>query len=351
MNKKVLLGMSGGVDSSTSAYILKDMGYDVEGVTLELYPGSSCCNLSTYLDAKKVCSKLGIPHTIVDLKKEFQEYVVDDFFDKYRNCKTPNPCVECNKYLKFGIMWKKAVELGCDYVSTGHYAKVEYSEEYKRFVLKKSKNIKKDQTYFLYDIPKDVLEHVIFPLGDFEDKEDVRALAREKELPTYSRPDSEDLCFVPDGDYKKFLEEHGNFKKKKGNIVLKSTGEILGEHEGLYNYTVGQRKGMGIAYSEPLFVIGFDIAKNELLVGTKDELLTKEFLVENYNLLLVDEIKEPIKVNVKTRYTQKEYPATIEMTDNNKIKVTFDEPQINITPGQSAVFYIGDIVLGGGKIV
>ncbi len=341
---KVLLGMSGGVDSAVSAILLQEQGYEVYGVTLKLW------GQEKVEDAEKICKKLGIEHYNIDAKKEFKEYVIDDFICKYKINQTPNPCIECNKYLKFGSMYELAQKMGIEYLATGHYAKMEYSEKYGRYVIKKAKNLVKDQSYVLYNMPKNLLGKVIFPLGEIESKEKIREIARNYNLQVANKPDSEDICFIPDGDYKKFLEENSDIQPKNGKII-NTKGEVLGEHQGLYRYTIGQRKGLGIAYSEPLYVIGFNTDKNELVVGIENELYKSEMLVNNLNLLLIDEIPNSIKVLVKTRYSAKEYPATIKMIEKDTIKVKFDNPVARITPGQSAVFYIEDMVLGGGKIV
>ncbi len=347
-NKKVLLGMSGGVDSSVSALLLKEQGYEVIGATLELFAGSSCCNINTYIDAKNVCKSIGIPHFTYDYKKEFKKNVIDDFIECYANCRTPNPCIECNKYMKFGFMYEKAKELGCEYIATGHYARTEYSEKYKRWTIAKSEAGKKDQSYVLWSIPKEIIEHLVFPLANFKSKDEIRKIAKEHDLKVASKPDSEDICFIPDGNYKKFLENNSNIKPKQGNIV-NSKGEILGKHTGLYNYTIGQRKGLGISNPVPLFVLGFNPIKNEVIVGEENELYQKEVLVSDINLLLVDEINDWIEVDVKTRYSSKYAKAKIKQ-EKEKIRIIFDEPQRAITPGQSAVFYEGDLILGGGKI-
>ena len=345
--------MSGGVDSSVSALLLKKQGYEVIGITLKLWDSkeeeSTCCGFEATNDAKRVCDDLGIAHYTINNMKEFQEYVINDFINCYKNTRTPNPCIECNKYLKFGTMFELAKQLGADYIATGHYAKTEYSDKYGRVVLKKSSSVKKDQSYVLYSIKKDVLEHVLFPLESFESKEEIRKIAKDNNLKVANKPDSEDICFIPDGDYKRFLEDNSNISPKLGNIVDKA-GNILGKHEGLYRYTIGQRKGLGISHPTPLFVLGFNKEKNELIVGEHEELFKNEIIVKEVNFLAIDEIKEPIKVNTKIRYSSKEVSSTVYKIDENTVRIVFDELVRGATPGQSAVFYDGDIVVGGGKI-
>lgn len=341
--KRVLIGMSGGVDSSACAIILKNKGYDVIGATMQLWDNTDVNSN----DAKSICDKLNVKHYTIDFKEQFKNCVIRNFIEQYMSCKTPNPCVQCNKYLKFNAMYNKAKELGCDYLATGHYAKIEYSNEYKRYVLKKATNRSKDQSYVLYNIPTHLLEYIIFPLQDIESKEETRKLVKEYNLNIATKADSQDICFIPDGNYKNFLENN-NVKANEGNIIYHD--KIIGKHTGLYKYTIGQRKGLGISNETPLYVIGFNGDKNELIVGDEKDLYVKSFKVKDYNLLLIDDIEKPMKVNVKTRYKSKEYEAIIKK-DNDLIDVEFVEPQKGITPGQSAVFYIDDIVLGGGIII
>lgn len=346
-NKKVLLGMSGGVDSSVSAIMLLKQGYEVAGATMKLNDTEN--TEKSIQDAKGVCDKLNIPHYVFDLKNEFKCKVINKFIDEYKNAKTPNPCVECNKYLKFGFFYEKAKELGCKYIATGHYAKIEYSERYNRYVLKKSNEIQKDQTYFLYGIPKKVIEQIIFPLQDFNKKEDIRKIAIDNKLEVAEKKESQEICFIPNDDYKTFLQDN-KIKQKSGNIVLK-TGEVLGKHDGLINYTIGQRKGLGIAYKEPLYIIELNQEKNEVIVGNEKELYSKTLIARELNWLAFDELKQNIECYAKIRYRAKEAKAIVKPQDNGTVEVEFNEPQRAITRGQAIVFYDEDgILLGGGKI-
>ena len=348
MKEKVLLGMSGGVDSSVSAILLKKAGYEVIGCTMNLLDEP---NKEAIRDAKKVCEKLGIEHHVFDCRKEFRCHVIDTFISEYENARTPNPCVECNQYLKFDTFYDKAKELGCQYIATGHYAKKEYSEKYKQYVLRKSNEEKKDQTYFLYTIPREKVEYILFPLQDNVSKEDTRALAEEYGLEIASKKDSQEICFIKDDDYQRFLKEHMQKQPQKGKIVL-TTGEILGTHNGLINYTIGQRKGLGISYKEPLYVVKLDIKNNQVVVGTETELYNNQLEAMNVNWIVnvENQLEEGLECFVKIRYRAKEAKAKV-VKENGIIKVIFKEPQRAITQGQSVVFYDEEgIVLGGGKI-
>lgn len=350
MAKRVLLGMSGGVDSSVSAVLLKQAGYEVVGATMKL------CNLpkeeqeKTIEDAKKVCEILEIPHYVFDLREEFHKKVISEFIKSYQNALTPNPCIECNKELKFKAFYQKAVELGCEKIATGHYAKIEKNENYQQYVLKRSKASQKDQTYFLYQIEKEMLSNVLFPLCDFTDKEEVRKVAKQYGLPVASKSDSQEICFIPDNDYATFILKNSKQKQENGDIVTK-TGKILGKHKGLLYYTVGQRKGLGISYQAPLYVLALDKEKNKVIVGTEKELYQKEVWIQNLNFLLPIDVTKPVAVMAKVRYRAKEAKAILQKTGADEAKLIFEEPQRAITPGQSVVCYIDDIVLGGGKII
>ena len=389
MNKKVLLGMSGGVDSSVSAILLKQQGYEVIGATMRLWEAPIAKennNLKNEVnilqneapekvsdainDAKKVCENLGIEHHVIDLRDEFKEKVIDNFICTYMCAKTPNPCVECNKFMKFKAFYEFAQKLGCEYIATGHYAKIEYSEEYNQYVLKKANAQGKDQSYFLYGIDKEILPHILFPLADFEDKEDIRKIAEENGLEVARKKDSQEVCFIPDNDYIGFIKnnkeiaqsklkntkrlkanspENNNSFDKVGNIVLQN-GEILGKHNGLINYTVGQRKGLGISYKEPLYVLKLNKEKNEVIVGIEKDLYSLELEANELNFLLDIDLSKEVEIEAKVRYRSLPAKAILKV-ENGTAKVKFLNPQRAITPGQSVVFYLNNVVLGGGKIL
>ena len=354
--KRVLLGMSGGVDSSVAAIILLENGYEVIGATMKLWDPeneneqSKCCGDDNILDAKRVCDTLGIPHYTLNLKKEFQKCVIDNFIEEYSNAMTPNPCIECNKHLKFNYFFRKAMELECDYIATGHYAKTEYSEKYNQYVLKKSNAGKKDQSYVLYNIPREIIDKVLFPLGNFENKDQIREIAKKHGLLTAKKPDSQEICFIPDDDYAGFLFRSGKVKSEPGKIVNKE-GKILGTHKGLIHYTIGQRKGLGISYKTPLYVIDLDSKNNRLIVGEEKDIYSKKLYAKDLNYTVDIDTTKPIEIQAKIRYSAKEGTAILYPEENGIAKVEFDKPQRAITRGQSVVFYIDDILIGGGKII
>lgn len=340
--KRVLLGMSGGVDSSVSALLLQKMGYEVVGATMILFEDSNievgCLSNSAALDAKKVCAKLNIEHHVINLKDDFKNYVINNFIDSYKKGLTPNPCVECNKYLKFGKLYEEAIKLNCDYIATGHYASIRDGK------LVKSKEEHKDQTYFLYGIKKEILDKIIFPLADFSSKEEIRKIAEENDLIVARKKDSQEICFIPNDDYKSYLKNN-NVKNNPGNFIL--DGEIIGKHEGITNYTIGQRKGLGISYKEPLYVVSINTDTNEVILGREKDLYSDKLIAKKVNIL-VDELPE--KVSAKIRYRAIPTEAKLNKIDNDTYEVIFDKSVKSITKGQSVVFYDNDICLGGGII-
>ncbi len=357
MNKKVLVGMSGGVDSSVAACLLLEQEYEVAGATLHLYNNEdagiskarTCCSLADVEDARSVAEHLGIEHYVFNFGPEFRHEVIGRFARGYECGETPNPCIDCNKYIKFGKMLDRAKLLGFDAVATGHYARVEHDEKAGRWLLKKAADASKDQTYVLYTLTQEQLAHTLFPLGGFL-KPEVRSIAEKHGFVNARKPDSEDICFVPDGDYAAFLENVMKFDSKPGNFV-DANGNVIGQHKGLFHYTIGQRKGIGISFESPKYVVKKDCANNTVVLGDSKDLYSSTFYVGNVNFIALDHLDKPVEAGVKVRYSQSEAQAVIYPIENGKVKVCFRSPQRAVTPGQSAVFYRGDTVLGGGKIL
>lgn len=333
--KRVLLGMSGGVDSSVAAYLLQEKGYEVIGVTMSLFPKENDTSIS---DAKKVCEKLGIEHHVVDYQDFFQKNIIANFINSYKEGHTPNPCVLCNKKIKFGLLWQKAQELNCDYIATGHYASQKDGQIYRT-------NSPKDQSYFLYGIDKSVLKHIIFPLAKYIDKSEIRELAENIGITTAHKKDSQDICFIPDGKYANFLEKNLDKLPNKGNFIL--NGQIIGQHKGIIYYTIGQRKGLGISYERPLYVTSIDVYNNEVILGDEKDLYSNTVYVTDSNFQ-IDDI--PSTCEAKIRYKSQLTSCQIEIIDTNNFKVTFQNPVKSVTPGQSLVLYKDDLLIGGGII-
>lgn len=354
MNKKALIAMSGGVDSSIAAYMIKQQGYDAIGITLKLFDNDdigetkekSCCSLDDIEDARAVANKLGIPYYVLNFKSNFNENVIKRFIDAYTDGCTPNPCIDCNRFIKFRKLLDRANELECDYVVTGHYAKIERDGE--RFLLKKAEDLTKDQTYVLYSLTQEQLSHTLFPLGNLT-KTKVREIASECEFINANKKDSQDICFVPDGDYAKFIEGYTGRNFKKGNFT-DIDGNILGKHSGIIRYTIGQRKGLGVSFGKPMYVCDINSKNNTVVLGDNDDLFSKSLIADDINLIAYDKIEKPIKIAARVRYSQKEQPATLEQIDENHLRIDFDTPQRAITRGQAVVLYDGDTVIGGGRI-
>lgn len=347
--------MSGGVDSSVAAYLMLKRGYDCTGVTLKLFDNDesaaekTCCSLDDTEDARSVCLKLGIPHYVYNFKDIFDEKVVGRFIAAYETGATPNPCIDCNRFIKFGKLFQRAEELGFDCVVTGHYASVEYNENENRYLLKKAPDINKDQSYVLYSLTQRQLAKTVFPLGEMT-KEQVRALAEEMGFINARKHDSQDICFVPDGDYARFIEEYTG-KSYPGGDFVDESGKVLGRHKGIIRYTVGQRKGLGLALPQPMYVKEKNLEENKVVLCPNSELFSRELLAGELNLIAFDKIEQPLRVSARVRYNQKEQPATVYQLDGSTIRVVFDEPQRAISKGQAVVLYDGDYVLGGGTIL
>ncbi len=351
MTKTVMAAMSGGVDSTAVAVLLAEQGYDVTGATLRLHSAGigETESYSAEDDSRAAARLIGIPHLVFDIQDAFNTSVIKPFADAYLSGLTPNPCVECNKTVKFGVLLQKALELGMDRIATGHYARVEYDDVSGRYLLKKAADTAKDQTYVLYTLSQQQLKHVLFPLGGFK-KDEARALITARGLTNAQRKESQDICFIPDGDYGAYLENTLNIHSPPG-LFTDLTGRVLGEHKGLIRYTIGQRRGLGISAERPLYVVMKDAATNTVVVGGEENLYSDSMTVGHVNLIAVKELKELARATVKTRYSQKEAPATLTPLEGNRLHIQFDVPQRAVTPGQSAVFYTGDSVLGGGKII
>lgn len=350
--------MSGGVDSSVAAALLKGKGYDVTGVTMNLFslPKElcrsnelrSCCGWKATEDAHKVAMRLGIPHLVVDFRREFERSVIEDFCREYSRGRTPNPCIRCNEHIKFGLLIDRAKKLGADYIATGHHARVVFSRAEKRYFLKKGKDRAKDQSYFLYPLTQEQLSRTLMPVGNLT-KNEVREMAKKWDLPVAAKPESQEICFVPSGRYPDFLKKRIPQAFMTGP-VKDASGRVLGEHNGIIYFTVGQRRGMGIAAPQPLYVISIDTKKNAIIAGNHSDLYRKKLLASQMNLISLEKIENPINLKAKIRHKHGEAKARLTPLSPGQVLVEFEKSQRAITPGQSVVFYKRDVVVGGGII-
>lgn len=365
---KIAVAMSGGVDSSAAAALLRDQGHELVGFTMQLWNQrrgintdengdplpSRCCSLDDVYDARRVAGELGFPFYVLNLEREFETDVVQPFVQSYLSGETPIPCVACNSRLKFASLDKLALSLGCEKVATGHYARVVHDEVAGRYRLLRGRNLWKDQSYFLWELTQDQLSRSWFPLGDM-DKQEVRAIARSAELDVAEKSESQEICFVPDGKYAEFIDRYLDAEDRTSELpgdgqIVTSTGEVVGTHGGIHRYTVGQRRGLGIAAERPLYVLNVDATKNRVVVGEAEELLRPDFTAAGVNWVAFDEPAEPVQADVRVRYRQEPQPATITPLPGARAHIVFDDPQRAITPGQATVWYRGDEVIGGGWI-
>lgn len=354
-NKKTaLIAMSGGVDSSVAAYIMVSQGYECMGTTMRLYRNEdiglsnfhTCCSQRDIDDASEVAFQLDIPYEVLDFTFDFKERIIGKFISTYEAGGTPNPCIDCNRYMKFNKLLDFAKSKGLYYVVTGHYARIE--EKDGRFLLKKALDASKDQSYVLYSMTQEQLKHTLFPLGSLN-KSETRRIAEQQGFVNSKKPDSQDICFVPDGDYTKFMEQYTGKHYPEGDFLY-SDGRVVGKHKGAVRYTIGQRKGLGLSMGEPVYVYEKDMENNTVSVGSEALLFKKGLIADDMNWIAFDELTESLRVKAKTRYSQTEQWATVSPLDNGKVRVEFDEPQRAITAGQAVVIYDGDTVLGGGTI-
>lgn len=357
MAQTVVVGMSGGVDSSVAAYLLKEQGYEVIGVTMQIWQeeavhrqeeNGGCCGLSAVEDARRVAECLGIRHYVMNFRAEFQKYVIDYFVREYERGRTPNPCIACNRYVKWESLFRRSMQIGADYIATGHYARIARLPN-GRFALKHSVTAAKDQTYALYSLTQDQLSRTRMPVGEYA-KEDIRRIAEETGLPVAHKPDSQEICFVPDGDYAAFIERETGIHDDTGNFV-DAYGNVLGVHKGITHYTIGQRKGLGLAMGHPVFVTEIRPETKEVVIGENEDVFRTALRANKLNFMSVPGIDGEVRAAAKIRYNHRGDDCTVRMAGPDTAEVVFDRPQRAVTPGQAVVFYDGEVVLGGGTIL